>query len=105
MANPLLRRYNVSPTAANTNTTLVAAVPAGRALAISKIVASAYGAASGHITISVAGAGIANALPLVQTEVYTESGLVLQAGETIIVQSSAANAVMFSVFGEEVDNT
>lgn len=104
MPAPILRRYAAGPTVANTDTTLVPAVPAARALVVSKVVVSNYSAVTVKFILFVAGAGIASGVTLAPGDNYTESGLVVLAGETMVVRSSHGEAIICSVFGEEVDN-
>lgn len=101
MAAVLLRRSSVSLTTTSA-TTVVSAVPASRALVISKILIAASG--SSTITITVGGSPIVSGLALTAGQVYTETGLVLLTTETITATAGTASVLVVSVFGEEVDN-
>lgn len=104
MATPLLRNTGGSLTTSS-SATIVGSVPTARALVISKIVVTSNIAT--NITITAAGWTIANLLPLAANQIYTETGLVLQAGASLSVTSSAAssaNPTYVAVYGEEVDN-
>jgi hypothetical protein len=100
MAAATLRHYSAALT--NTSATTLVTVPASRALVISKIVVAASGAAT--VTLTVGGQDIATALPLTAGQVYTETGLVALAAETVTATASAGNTLIVHVFGEEVDN-
>jgi hypothetical protein len=98
MAASTLRRYSsVLPI---TSTTLVT-VPTARALVVSKILISSAGTAT--VTVLVGGANILT-LPMTSGQVYTETALVVLAGETITATASLAATITLSVYGEEVDN-
>ncbi len=105
MANPLLRRASVAAFTANTDTIVLAAVPANRAVAISKVVVANTSGGALTFRILVGGAAIAYDLSLAAAQVYTETGLVALTGETVQARSSVLNGITVSVFGEEVDNT
>jgi hypothetical protein len=101
MPAPTLRRY--SRTLATTGTeTVVAAVPAARALVVGKVTATTTAAAT--FRLSVGGALVAADFALNPGEVYAETGLVLTAGETITASASVASVLTITVHGEEVDN-
>lgn len=107
MAVPVLRRYGSGAFAAGlgTTTTIVAAVPANRALVVSKIVVANSAAASVKFNIIVAGATyLVNGMSLPVNQVYTETGLVLVAGDTLVASTDTANGISVTLFGEEVDN-
>jgi hypothetical protein len=104
MANPLLRRVAVAAFTANTDTTVVSAVPAARALVISKIVVANTSGGSLTFRVLVGGAAIAYDIPLAAAQVYTETGLVAATGETVQARSSILNGITVTVCGEEVDN-
>lgn len=111
MAAPILRHYNASnPTTANTVFQVAPAVPAGRSLVVSKVVASTLSSGTAQELTLYAGATSAIESIFAYTllggyEVYTESGLVLVAGQLLFARSSIAGATMsVHVFGQEVDN-
>lgn len=99
---PVLRYYRLIP-GTTAQLEVVPAPPAGRALVISKIVVAAFGA-TGRFWLRVGGAGIAEAIPILPGEVYTETGIVLTAGQNLGTQVETASGCVVSVFGEEVDN-
>lgn len=85
--------------------TIVGTVTSGRALVISKLTVGS--AIATNITIVANGWTVANAYPLPANSIYSETGLVVVAGGTLTVQSSAAtvaNGTSVAVYGEEVDN-
>jgi hypothetical protein len=107
MAAALLRHYANS--LGTTGLTSVLTVPTARALVIGKIVISCTGAATFGAYTTASGGGLGYTfLPLqafAANSIYTESGLVLTAGESLLVNiSSVASNVFVQVFGEEVDN-
>lgn len=101
MAAATLRRFGV-PLTTTGATTIVSAVATARALVVSKIVVAASG--SSTVTLTVGGQPIASAFTLTAGQVYTETGLVVLATETITATAGTANTLVVSVFGEEVDN-
>lgn len=104
MPAPVLRRYAQNLYVANTETTVVPAVPAARALVVSKIVVVNAAGAAVTFRLVVGGFFVAADMALGFGEVYTESGLVVLAGDLVRAQCSAANGMHVQVFGEEVDN-
>ena len=104
MAAATLRRYSGGIFAANTLTTVVPAIPAGRALVIGKIIVANVSGAQLTFGIAVGGVFVASAISLAPSEVYTESGLVMVAGDNAQVTVTIANGVVASFYGEEVDN-
>lgn len=105
MANPLLRRAGLATFVANTDTTVLAAVPANRAVAISKITVSNITGAAVTFRLLVGGFHVAYDLTLNAGQVYTETGLVALTGETVQARTNTTNGIAVEVFGEEVDNT
>lgn len=101
MATPTLRHYSSSLTT-TAATTVVSAVPTARALVISKICVAASGTST--ITLTIGGQPIASTFSLTAGQVYTETGLVALATETVVATAGTASALVVSVFGEEVDN-
>jgi S-adenosylmethionine synthetase len=100
MANPLLRHTGGSLT--TSNATYVNTVTTGRAFVISKLTIAASAACT--VTVQLGSYNICTTLPLSAGQVWSESGLVLIAGETLGATCSVSSAAMLSVFGEEVDN-
>jgi hypothetical protein len=102
MAAPILRHYqNLMPAG---NSTLFT-VPTARALVISKILIAATGTSTtSTITLTAAGNWLITNLNLTQGQVYTETGVVMTAGEALVATTSASNIYALHVFGEEVDN-
>ncbi len=94
-----LRRY--SATLSTTTATTLVTVPAAKAL-VAKILVAATG--SSTVTLTVGGAVIMSNMPLSAGQVYSETGLVAVAAETIVATAGTANVLTVSVFGEEVDN-
>ncbi len=104
MPAPTLRRYAVIPGTADTDTALVPAVPAARALVIGKLIVANVSSTAASLAVIVAGTRIASGLVLQASEVYTEAGLIVLAGETIAVRTTVGTALAFTAYGEEVDN-
>lgn len=111
MPAPKLRHDKEIAGTANTATpVLPAVIAAARALVVSKLTVSPQINASMTFSIQITSNGnftstfIARDVPLAFGETYTESGLVVAAGETVFVYCSVANGVSVNVFGEEVDN-
>lgn len=105
MAAPILRRYSATVSAvANAFTAVGSAVPASRALVISKITVTNGTAASSTFTLRVGGAAVAQSVALGPGGVYTENGLVALAGESVDCSASVASSLVVSIFGEETDN-
>jgi hypothetical protein len=107
MAAPVLRHYTaVSNATANTFDTVLT-VPANRALVISKIVV-VNNLGSGSTTFNVRAGGVGKSVTGVVTlpfgQTYTETGIVLVAGEILDHSSGNASGTVIHVFGEEVDN-
>lgn len=107
MAVALLRHY--TSVISTTGLTSVLTVPTARALVIGKVVLSCTGATNfGAYTLaSGGGQGIFFMPPQAVTAntIFTESGLVLTAGESLWVQVVSITANVYAqVFGEEVDN-
>lgn len=105
MAAAILRHYNSTPSA--TGTTTLVTVPTSRALVISKVLVASNGnAISSSIMSLTAGGGpiISNLAMTAAGQVYTETGLVLLATETLTININTASAFTCHVFGEEVDN-
>lgn len=100
MPAPLLRRYASSLTTTSPFT-VVAAVASARAL-VGKILVAASG--SSTITLTVGGTNVVTALAMSAGQVYTETGLVVLAGETVTATAGTASQLVVTVFGEEVDN-
>lgn len=104
MALPTLKATGGTITTGS-QVTIVNTVSAGRALVISKLTVGSPVAT--NITIIANGWMIANAYPLPANSIYSETGIVIVAGGTLSVQSSAASAgqgTVVAVYGEEVDN-
>lgn len=105
MPAPALRHYQLQ--LSNGVQTLVGAVPAGRALVISKIIVTSLSGTAITFGLQVGAnntnSWIAQNVPLNSGEVWTETGIVMLAGEVILLTGSAATGTV-SVFGEEVDN-
>lgn len=109
MAAPTLKHYSAQTGAINTFVTVVPLVPAGRSLVVSKvaIVAVASGAQFSMTVGPDQGTTrfIVFGMPLATGEQYTETGLVVLAGESLAVAGlGAADAFRINVFGQEVDN-
>lgn len=100
MAASTLRHY--SATLSTTSATTVLTVPTARALVIGKITVAA--SATATITLTIGGSAIATALSLSAGQVYTETGVIALATETVVATASVASALVVNVFGEEVDN-
>ncbi len=101
MAAAILRRYSAALTT-TAPITIVSAVPTARVLVIGKILVAAGGAST--ITLTVGGANIATNFALSAGQVYSETGLVLLATETITATAGTASQLVVSVYGEETDN-
>lgn len=109
MPAPILRHYKVASGAANTAFNVTGVVPPNRALVVSKVIAASGTSASQNISLF---AGVdttavnAIAYPtLAGAEIYTESAIVLLAGESLFAMTSGtATQLIVSVFGQEVDN-
>lgn len=110
-ANAVPRHYAVklSTTAANTAVNALT-VPANRALIISKVLVTNFGGTIGGLLIDVFAGSVAQEYYILASysinngETYTETGLVLLAGETCQIRCTTANAgINMQVFGEEVD--
>jgi hypothetical protein len=94
-----LRRYTAGVT--TTAATVVPAVAAARALVVGKvIVASAAGVT---FNITAGGVLVAAAVAVPAGGVYSETSLVLLAGDTLTVIATTGSGTI-SVYGEEVDN-
>lgn len=111
MAPPSLKHYAAVSGNASTWTPIHAAVGAGRALVISKIVVAngSVGTCTFNLAIGDSGntgqTNIARDITLAAGQVYTETGLVAVAGEYVRVAASiGGGGVVVNVFGEEVDN-
>lgn len=100
MPAPSLKHFTVYPTTTAT-TTLVPAVPAGRAL-VGRVVVSTPSTTT--ISIRVNGSPIIEVLSLSAGQSYEQAGVVVLAGATITVSVGTANTASFTFFGEEVDN-
>lgn len=109
MPLPVLRRYNVQGPVADAWADITPVVPAGRALVIGKL------AIQGRIANTGGGFGLrvwdgaterlyCFDQPLGLGEIFTESGIVLVAGDKLQLYSRIANSYVASAFGEEVDN-
>ncbi len=94
-----LRRY--SATLSTTTATTLVTVPAAKAL-VAKVVVASSGTSA--ITLTAGGSVILTGLTLSPGQVYSETGVVVVAGETITATAGTANVLSVSVFGEEVDN-
>lgn len=104
MAAPLLRRYSGAPSAINTWTPVMSAVPTGRAMVVSKVIVTNGNATAISIYLGVGAAGnLAANIVIPAQSVYTETGFILLTGETVQVYSSSIT-MSVAVFGEEVDN-
>lgn len=106
MAAPILRHYVLGTMAAATATDVFPVVPAGRALVVSKAVV-ACALTSGTVSFDLRTAGdhfLIRGLVLSPGEAYTETGLVLPAGDNLRVWVGVADGVDVHVFGQEVDN-
>lgn len=112
MPVPILRRYGTSTIPAAVTTAVTPVVPAARALVISKLIINNLGSV-GIVNFALyAGPSgnnaetIAYSIPFSPGDIYTESGLVLLAGEAIriYVFGTVANILSVVVHGEEVDN-
>lgn len=109
MAAPKLQRYAFSPTAATTWQAVHAAVPAARALVVSRLTVAALQSTRVYVAIAAtAGGGDADRVmqdvALAAGEVYTESGLVIPAGQFVSVYATVITGLGVGVFGQEVDN-
>lgn len=115
MPAPILRRYSAG-SAANGAVAVVPAVPAGRALVVSKLSATLIDRSTGgviHIWVGDTASDVnilVQQFPLNGGEQYTESGLVIPAGSGVLIAHADAVGGAFvaglwcQVFGEEVDN-
>src|SRR4051794_8664958 len=109
MAAPsVLRHYSSAPTT-NVTTNISGAVAANRALAVSKICVANLDATSSTFDLMVGAASgqavkIASQVTLAAGQVYTETGLVVLAGESVFLYTNNGGHVAVNVFGEEVDN-
>lgn len=114
MPAPKLRSEFVSSVATGTWSGAVMAVPAGRAVAVSKLLVliSDTAIASCKISVALGGPTLAESpllawqVPLALGEVYTETGLVIPAGHQAFLRLDGAgvNQAILRVFGQEVDN-
>lgn len=105
MPAPKLVSYGLNVYGASTQTVVVPAVPAGRALVISKItITPAPGVSSQTFRLVLNGRWAALDVVINLGEVYTETGLVVPSGSTLEFSSSVANGCHVIVFGQEVDN-
>lgn len=115
MAAPKLVHYtSTSHATANTAAGAAPVPAAGRALVIAKItVVVGAGGTPTPVTFSLGvGSGsntdpsfhIANGVTLAAGEVYTESGIILVAGDLLFSLASVSSGIRINVFGEEVDN-
>jgi hypothetical protein len=100
MPNPLLRHTGGNLT--TSQATYVNTVTVGRALVISKLTVAANAACS--VSVYCAGYPILNALPMTAGQVWSESGLVVVAGESLTAVTTVASSAYINIFGEEVDN-
>lgn len=104
MPAPILRHVSNLPGTVVTDVTLLAAVPTARAVVVSKLLVANYSSSASSFHLFVGGQGVAFSIPLAPGEVYTETGLVVLAGETVVVRQLTASTLAFHLFGEEVDN-
>lgn len=109
MANPLLRHYQTATFGAGSNVNVSGVVGANRALAVSKITVANLAGASVTFTLHVGAAAssatqIGTSITLAAGQVYTETGLVVLAGESIFASTTTTNGIAVNVFGEEIDN-
>jgi hypothetical protein len=101
MAAAALRHYTASLSTTSA-TTVVPAVATARALVIGKILIAATGTST--IAVTVGGVPIISGMSLNAGQVYTETGLLLCATETLTCTAGTASMIAVSVYGEEVDN-
>lgn len=106
MAAPKLRRYAaLTGGAANTIEGVTPVVGAGRALVVGKVtVANAAGVALTFTLRIGAGNSVALSVALNPGEVYTETNLVILAGERLEHSCSVAGGIVTHVYGQEVDD-
>jgi hypothetical protein len=114
MAAPSLKHYRmVNAAGANSLNDVTGAVPAARALVVSKISFANLAGVSQNISFYIGTSAthvpadiVVNTLPLGPGQQYTETNLVVLAGERLYFKTDAAatNSIAVSVFGEEVDN-
>lgn len=109
MPNPLLKRYFLGVIAATTWTSAMGAVVGANRALVAKVVVVNTTAAAVTFSLGIAaavgnGGKFADSITLNPGEVYTETGLVVAAGEQLNAWSSVANAIGVTVTGEEVDN-
>lgn len=88
-----------------------AAVAAGRALVVSKVTVANTSTSTAYtvsLSVGAAGSGAAGLIAQVSippNSVYTETGVVVLAGESLFAMTAApTDAIRVNVFGEEVDN-
>lgn len=107
-----LKHYKVSPGALGGWVAVMpAVVPADRAFVISKIIVTTVNTSAVQFALG-AGAGAGNPRAIVDrqkvalTEEFTDSGLVLVAGEQLEVwqYDGLVSTLLVQAFGEEVDN-
>jgi hypothetical protein len=108
---PVLKKYSGVSGAQFAHTAITAITPASRALVISKlvVVVATGSSASFHLSIGATGGGnnyIATNLAITNAQNYTETGLIVPAGEYLWLAgaSTGTGVVSCVVFGEEVDN-
>lgn len=112
MAAPVLKHVRVQTSATANTIVYTAAVPAGRAWVISKLAFGWASSAVGTFTLYYGSTGDGTTIlngqtPLSQGQVWTETGIVLEAGEKIGISVNVSNAGgvgMLHLFLEEVDN-
>lgn len=109
MALPVLRRYSLATVAVNTGTLVGSLTPANKALVVSKVIVATAPQATVlfHMSIGTtwaASTNIAVNVNLPSGSTYTETGLVIPAGEGLWVYTTTANGIFVNLFGEEVDN-
>lgn len=107
MAARSLKHYTYAQVASGTWQAVGTAPAAGRAL-VGKVIVTVNAAATINLAVSagvpVAADLIAASIVLNLGEVYTETGVVILAGEQVRIFAGVANAVNVTVIGEEVDN-
>lgn len=103
-AAPVLKRYVKNTLVVGNVNPLVTAVPAGRALVVSKVSVTGVAAISKFGLLLNNTAWIVYDMPLARGEQWTESGLVLVAGDTINIGIDVVDGVQVTLFGQEVDN-
>jgi hypothetical protein len=113
VAASALRHYvAVASTAPSTVVAITSAmVPTARALVIGKLVVTAATTATYGVYTSPSGGGASTYVMPIQSmtagAIYSETGLVLTAGEQLVLVVNAlgsGGSVWVQIFGEEVDN-